>query len=269
MLVGPVDDEPRRATGAGPPYRTLGGACDATVQAQPPPLPIADPPPRQRVAPQRPHPLVLGLGVEVQPDLQDERPSVGEHLLQRRDALQATVERRLAGLPLHPIRERRLVPGAVKQTDLALRRQRTPIPPERRALELLVGRRTPGAGDNPARIHPFVEQVPGRAPAGRIDACQHDDHRERLLLPERLLHLEQRLPDYWRTRLVLVLGNRRSALCSIEHPSCTRHPCRRPYTLPPGAARVRPALGPAANRCDTREVWLRAAPAAVVGWRSP
>ena len=128
----------------------------------------------------------------MEPEFQDDGTIVGQRLLEHRDPIQSTFERR-PGSSFNTVMDGRFVPGTEKQSDSPSGWQRPQIAPERRPLAFFIGRRPPGAGHDPARVHPFVQQVGGLAASRRVETGQHDDDRERCRPPKVVLYPEQRL----------------------------------------------------------------------------
>ena len=135
----------------------MAGLLDAVVHTQRLPLPLGDPPPRQRIGPQQLQPSALRLGIEVEIELDDDRTVVHQRLLKGADPIETTLERLLATHAHDAVVDGGTVPGVEKEADPSTWRQRPPVSPERWALTLFVGRQVPRVGDGPARIHPLVE----------------------------------------------------------------------------------------------------------------
>ena len=153
------------------------GLDEAVVELPVVPLLARDAPARERIAVQLLEPLLLRPLVEVHPELQDQRAVVGERPLELDDLVEARAELGAAQPPLDAIDERPGVPGAQEEADPPLRRQVAPEAPVLRPLALLVRRRAVCPRHQPARIHPFVEQVDDLALARAVHSAEEHDHR--------------------------------------------------------------------------------------------
>ena len=166
---------------------------------------LRDPPPLQRVLLERLQPLLLRLLAQVHPELHDDRAVVGQRPLEGGNLVEQRVELRRASCAGHAVENRRGIPGAQEHREAAARGQVAPVAPQPRPLALLTRRVGVAACDDPARVHPLVEQVGRLALARRIDAGEQDDDRERRGLAELLLHGEQFRPQLRDLRLVVAL----------------------------------------------------------------
>ena len=125
------------------------------------------------------------------PELDDDRAIVGQRSLEGGNLVEQRVEFRRAGAPCDAIENRRGIPGAEKDGDAPARGQVAPVPPQPRTLTLIARRVGIAPGEDPAGIHPLVEQVGRLALARCVDASEQDDHRERRGLEQLLLRGEQ------------------------------------------------------------------------------
>ncbi|MNS58652.1 hypothetical protein D3C72_915790 [compost metagenome] len=149
---------------------------------------------------------LLGLGGQVEPELDDLHALGRQHGFEAHDC---------GGLGLDGFRirllacrfdDQRRVPGAEDDAGAALGRQVVPVAPERRAVQFVAFARAIGERPDMARIHPFVEQVDGGALAGAVDP-RHDHQQRFLCLPEALvLRFQQGDPQPFFERLELVFG---------------------------------------------------------------
>ena len=177
-LVAAVDDRPRRVRHVGLLDQPLGDVDEVVVPLPVAPLRLRDAPPRERVVLERPQPRALRVPIEVHPELQD-RPRRRRPACARRPrSAPSGAELGARRAAVDAVDERRTVPRAQEEADLAARRQRQPVAPERRALALVLRRFVERAVDDPAWVHPLVEQVHGLALAGAVDAAEQHDERE-------------------------------------------------------------------------------------------
>ena len=177
-FVHPFDDRPRRVDGARPPQRAFRRRHELTVDVPVLPLTFRDTPPGVRIPFQCLETSFLSALSEVHPELEDERTVVGHRPLERGDALELSVEVGGSRTSVHAIEDGTGIPRAQKQADAASGRQIAPVPPIFRALTLFVRRLAVGAGHDPPRIHPFVQQVDGFSLARTVDAGEDDNHRK-------------------------------------------------------------------------------------------
>src|SRR5262245_21749647 len=109
------------------------------------------------------------------------------------------------------------VPRAEEEPDAALWGQVAPEAPVFRPLALFLGRRSVGARDQPARIHPLAEQVDALALAGAVDAAEDNDYRKARIGFERALYLEQFFAQRGDLRPVVGTGDFPSQFRCFEH----------------------------------------------------
>jgi hypothetical protein len=183
---------PGRVVAAGAAQHALAKAHEAVVGFRLLPVQRADAPAVQRVVLQRLEPRLHLLLGQVEPELDDQRAFVAQHLLQALGAGDGLVE--------HGVLERPCTrPAASGCTSCrrtrpsALWRQGPPVAPGRWARQLFVGLLVEGAHLDQARVHPLVEQLDRLALAGAFDAVDQHDHRETRLLLEFVLGFEQGL----------------------------------------------------------------------------
>ena len=131
---------------------------------------------------------------QVHPELEDQRPVIGKGILEGHDAVQVIVESGLVILVIHAPQYRLRIPGTQEQADVTFWRQITPESPVFRPVALFIRRIVVGPGDQPARIHPLIEDINGVALAGSINTGKQDDDRKTAVYPEICLRLEQGLP---------------------------------------------------------------------------
>ena len=145
VVVGAVDDDPRRPRGAGHAQHVLGdvaGTCRRCCDVLPvclghAPARCAG---RSRARCRR---CFCPRFVEVEPELQQQRALVDEHALEAVDLVEALVELGVATCsPVDAVGDRRRCTRSRRRCRcVPLRRQRAPVAPHVRPLPLLVGRR--------------------------------------------------------------------------------------------------------------------------------
>ncbi|MCY1412539.1 hypothetical protein D9M71_279500 [compost metagenome] len=193
IRVYPFDDVPWRIVAAGAAQHALTKAHEAVVGLRLLPIQRADLPAVQRVVLERFQPrLHLFLG-QVEPELEDQRAFVTEHLFQARGAANGLFEYGILELAMHPALQHLAVPVAEKHANAPLGRQCAPVAPGRWPGKLLVGLLVEGAHFDQARVHPLVKQLYRLALAGAFNAVDQHNHRETRLLLEFELRLEQGL----------------------------------------------------------------------------
>jgi hypothetical protein len=129
----------------------------------------------------------------MEPELEDERALVGKHFLEAYDLVQRLGQPFVLDLAVGALDDGVGIPGAEVDTDLAFRRQGTPVAPHVGALGFLVRWRAESMRMDVSRVHPFVEQVGGFALAGAIDTADEDDDGKFLRLGQVVLGVEQGL----------------------------------------------------------------------------
>ena len=112
----------------------------------------------------------------------------------------------------------------------ALRRQVAPEAPVLRPLALLVRRRPVGPRHQPARIHPFVEQVDDFALARAVHPAKQDDHRRPAGLAQPGLFIEQLGAQGRDLRLVFPARYLPAQLGGFKHCDHPNPPTRDPRT---------------------------------------
>ena len=222
-----VDHQPRRLGGAGARDDVLGGVDELLVAVPVAPVPLRDAPVVARMLLQRLQALLLRVSVEMHPELEDQGAVVGERPLERRDAREAPVERRLADAPVGAVHQRRGIPGAEEEPEAPALRQVAPVAPELGPLAFLLGQPVVGVGDDPARVQPLGEQVDRLALAPAVDSGEQHD-RGKVRVRERALGLDQRDPERGPLLLERGLGElpRPLALHLLEYPTAHRRPRR-------------------------------------------
>ncbi len=190
--IRPLHHDPRRLGGAGLAQGMLRNLAELVVDLEARPVELGHTPARLGILLQRLQAFFLRVLGQVEPELEDQRAFVGEHLLEAVDLLDVLVERRRAGLLQHALHDGRGVPGTEEHADLALGRQRAPEAPHRGTLALLVRHFAHGVRLDVARIHPLVEQVHRLALARAIHAADQDDDREFAFLRQIELRVQQR-----------------------------------------------------------------------------
>ena len=138
----------------------------------------------------------------MEPELEDQRAFVAQHLFQALGGVDALIEPRILEHAMDPVLQHLAVPVAEENPHAALGREHPPITPGRWPRQLFVGLLIEGADLDQARVHPFVEQLDRLALARAFDAVDQDDHREALLLLQFELRLEQRLTQGWHFSVV-------------------------------------------------------------------
>ena len=201
--VRSFDDDPRRFGGAGMADDAFVDGQEFVVTFVMFPVALGDAPAGLGIAFQQLEALFLHFLGQVQPEFDDERTLVGQHLLQALGAFQALVEFGEFGQTHHAIQDRPGVPGTEEHADLALGRERAPEAPHHRPLHFLVGGIAHAVGLDETRIHPFVEQVHGLPAPRPIDAAHQNDDREFGLFRQIELRVQQRLAQL---RHFLVVG---------------------------------------------------------------
>ncbi|MCY1175260.1 hypothetical protein D9M73_154910 [compost metagenome] len=147
----------------------------------------------QRVVLERFQPrLHLFLG-QVEPELDDQRAFIAQHLLQAFGTGDGLVEHGILEHPVHPPLQHLAVPVAKEHTHPPLGWQGPPIAPGGWAGQLFVGLLVEGEHIDHARVHPLVEQFYRLTLAGAFNAVDQHDHRKPRLLLEFVLGFEQGL----------------------------------------------------------------------------
>ena len=215
-FVDPFDDRPRRLHRAGPLQSALGGRDELVVHPPVLPLPLGHAPARQRILLELAQMLLLSVLPQVHPELEDQRTVVGERPLEAADAIELLVELRAAVAAIDTIEKRTRVPRAEEQAEAALPGEVAPVAPVLGTLALFIGRLAICACDDPARIHPLVQQIDGFSFACTVDSLEDDDDREPCVrqLP---LRFEQLYPQRGNPRLVVLFGDRSSKFRRFEH----------------------------------------------------
>ena len=193
------------------------GVDEATVHLPVLPLLLCDAPASQRIFLESLQPGLLRALIEMHPELQDERAVIREAALEVDDLIEPRAELGPVDPPVDPVDQRSGVPGAQEEPDAALRRQVAPEPPVLRTLALFFRRLPVGTGQQPARIHPLVEQVHALALAGAVHAAKKDDDRRSPILAQPALHVEQVLAQRRYLRFVVAAGNLSPQLGCFEH----------------------------------------------------
>ena len=215
--VGALDHDPRRVGGAGLAQRAFAHLVELVVQPEMLPVALGHAPARLRVLLQCLQALLLALLGEVEPELEDERALVGEHLLEAHVLFHRLVERGVAGLAVGARQNRLRVPRAEEDANAALGRQLAPEVRHRRVPALVLGRLGQGVGGDVARVHPFLEQVDGLALAGAVHAVDEDEHGKARRVEQLVLRPEQRLAQLRQLALVGALVDRVAKLGGFEH----------------------------------------------------
>src|SRR3984893_2149798 len=178
-LVSAFDHVPRCLAGRGLSQQVLPQLVRPVIDAISVPVVTSHAPARARIVFQRLQPLfLLDLG-EMNPELEQHRAFIAEHLLVLADGLDVRMETVVVDLaaPTRCFAHRFVVPGVEKDADLALRRQRPPVPPHRRTLRLFGRPRSERDNADMTRIHPFGQLVRGFAAARRLNAGEDDQQR--------------------------------------------------------------------------------------------
>ncbi|MNC41854.1 hypothetical protein D3C75_906410 [compost metagenome] len=118
---------------------------------------------------------------------------------------------------MHPPLQHLAVPVAEKHAGAPLGRQASPVAPERRTRQLLVGLLVEGLDLDQPRVHPLVEQLDRLALAGALDAVEQHDQRKARLLAQLELRLEQRLAQFGHRGVVGFLVDLVADFGGFEH----------------------------------------------------
>ncbi|MNZ37146.1 hypothetical protein D3C78_545880 [compost metagenome] len=217
VRVDALDDMPRRVVTAGAAQHALTKAHETVVGLRLLPVQRADLPAVQRVILERFQPRLHLLLGQVEPELDDQRAFVAQHLLQPLGAGDGLVEHGILEHPVHPPLQHLAVPVAEEHAHPPLRWQGPPVAPGRRAGQLFVGLLVEGEHIDHARVHPLVEQLDRLALAGAFDAVDQHDHREARLLLEFVLGFEQGLAQSGYLGVVSLLVDAVADFGGFEH----------------------------------------------------
>src|ERR1700694_5820227 len=167
------------------------------------------------------------------PEFEQQSAFVAEHLLVLAYGLHVRMETVVVDLaaPTRCFAHRFVVPGVEKDSELALGRKRTPIPPRRRSLRLLGRARTERDDADMTRIHPFGQLVRGFAAAARVNPRKNDQNRAAPGLGKIELRVPQRLAQ---RRLLASIGLLRDLVTyfrRFEHGSSAYRQCQNGLAL--------------------------------------
>ncbi|RMM94035.1 hypothetical protein ALQ68_102614 [Pseudomonas savastanoi pv. glycinea] len=117
--------------------------------------------------------LLLG---QVEPEFEDQRAFVTEHLFQALGTADGLIEHRVLETPVDPALQHLAIPVTKEDSHAPLGRQLSPVTPGGWMGQLFVGLLIEGAYLDQARVHPFAEQFDGLTLACALYAVdQHDD----------------------------------------------------------------------------------------------
>ena len=117
--VDALHDVPRRGVGTRPANRLLSDGSHTVVPSKSSPLPLGDPPTRQRILLECLQAFSLRRGIQIEKAVQNDRIVVGQCLLEERDLLESTREGGLATPSLEPVPLGRLIPRVDQEPDPA------------------------------------------------------------------------------------------------------------------------------------------------------
>ena len=154
---------------------------------------------------------------KVEPELDDQRPFVRQHLLETIDLLDALGEGGVTGAAHHALDDGGGVPGTEEDADGTLGRQGTPETPHGRARSFFVGHLAHRMHPDMTRVHPLVQQVDGLALAGAVHPSNQDDDRKFAFLCQIELRVEQFLAQFGDFDVVFSLVDLVSQFSGFEH----------------------------------------------------
>ena len=217
--VHALDHEPRRQRGGRVTDGPLRDLAEPVVLLEVVLIDAGHPPAGVRVLLEFLDALALRALGEMEPELQDERPFLGQHALEADDLVDALVQRGPTHLALG---ERRIedglgVPGTEEDADPPLGRERAPEAPHARPLEFLVGWMAHPVDLDVSRVEPRGEGVHRLAPAAAFHAADEQQHRKGLLVLQGKLRIEQFGAQHWHARVVRILVYGMTQLGILEH----------------------------------------------------
>ena len=119
--IHPFDDVPRRVSRTGPHENSLGRAHEIVVHLPMFPVAFRNAPLLKRIFLKRPEAFLLLISTEMHPELEHERPIVGERLLEGDDVLELRIELLQGCFSISVVEERFVVPRAQEESDVPLR----------------------------------------------------------------------------------------------------------------------------------------------------
>ncbi|KPW34280.1 Uncharacterized protein ALO87_05618 [Pseudomonas syringae pv. apii] len=215
--VHTLDHMPGRVVTAGTAQDSLAEAHELVVGLGLLPVQRADAPAVQRV-------ILEGLEAQlhlffgqVKPEFEDQRAFIAEHLFQAFGAADGLIEHRILVLPMHATLKHLAVPVAEENPHAPFGRQLSPVAPDRRMGQLLIGLLIEGAYFYQARVHPLAEQFDRLALARAFYAVdQHDDLPFGLLV-QVYLRLQQSFAQRRQSGLVGVIVNGMTDFSGFKH----------------------------------------------------
>ncbi|MNP18643.1 hypothetical protein D3C76_1111340 [compost metagenome] len=171
----------------------------------------------QRVVLERFQPrLHLFLG-QVEPELDDQRAFIAQHLLQALGAIDRLVQYGILEHPVDTALQHLAVPVAEHHPDTPLGWQLPPVTPGRGSGHFFVGLLVERAHFDQARVHPFIEQLDCLALASAFNAVDQYNHRKARLLLELELRFEQGLAQRRHFGFIGFFINRVADFGGFEH----------------------------------------------------
>ena len=149
--------------------------------------------------------------------LHEERPLVGQHLLEAGDLRELSLELGALLAAVDARVQRAPVPSAEEDADVARARERLPEAPHRGVSPLhAVGPIERVRLDVP-RVHPLVERVESVPLARRLEAADDDDDGECLLAKDLGLRAQESFPEVMDLGVVCLCVDLVPQLCGFEH----------------------------------------------------
>lgn len=217
VRVDAFDHMPGRIVTAGAAHDALAVFDELVVGLRLLPVQRADAPAVQGVVRQR---LEAGLHLflgQVEPELEDQRAFVTQHLFQTLGGIDALIEPWVLELAMDSPLKHLAVPIAKENTRAALGRQHSPVAPGRRTGQLLIGLLIKGTHFDQSRVHPLIEQLDRLTLAGPFDAVDQHDDRKTFLLLEFKLRVKQRFAQRRHFSLVGFFIDEMTDFSRFEH----------------------------------------------------
>ncbi len=173
----------------------------------------------------------------MEPEFEDQRPLVGQHLFEAQVALHRLLQVGHLAASVDAIDQGLAIPGALEDGHAPLGRQQAPEAPHRRAVALLVGGLAQAVRVDVAGVEPGIEQAHRLAPAAAVDPAYDHHHGKGPALDQVVLGVEQGLAQGGQLGFIGLFVDFVAQLGGFEHPQSpqmTPRAWRKTATTPTG-----------------------------------